>query len=259
MTSLSPSSHGRNHALIVVPTYNERGNLAELAERFFAETEGLDLLVVDDDSPDGTAELCKELQQTFPRMRLLERKGARGLGRAYLAGMNVGLAEGYRLVGTMDADLSHNPAYLPQMLARSEHADIVIGSRYVKDGGTVNWRLRRILLSWLANRFASWLLRVRVHDMTSGFRLYRAEVLRRIDFERITSTGYSFLVEMLYLLTRSGATAAEVPIIFTDRTMGQSKLGGREIYLGALRLVRLRLLPSRGAVRDAGLNASRAE
>src|SRR6478672_8208114 len=167
--------------LMIVPTYNEHGNLAEIVGRFFAETTRLDLLVVDDESPDGTAELCRQLQQQFPRLRLLERKGPRGLGRAYLAGIQLGLEEGYEVIGTMDADLSHDPSYLPQMLARSAEAEVVIGSRYVKDGGTVNWRLRRILLSWLANLFASKLLGVAAHDVTSGFRLYRAAALRRID------------------------------------------------------------------------------
>jgi dolichol-phosphate mannosyltransferase len=235
--------------LMVVPTYNERGNLAELVSRFFAETTGLDLLVVDDESPDGTAELCQQLQQRFPRLRLLERKGPRGLGWAYLAGMKTGLEEGYELIGTMDADLSHDPRYLPEMLARSAEAEVVIGSRYIKDGGTVNWRLRRILLSWLANLFASKLLGVQAHDMTSGFRLYRAAALRRVDLENVTSTGYSFLVEMLYLFARTGANVAEVPIIFTDRTLGKSKLGTREIYVGAFHLLKMRFWGRRRSLR----------
>jgi dolichol-phosphate mannosyltransferase len=234
---------------MIVPTYNESGNLAELVSRFFRETTGLDLLVVDDESPDGTAELCRQLQQRFPRLRLLERKGPRGLGWAYLAGMKTGLEEGYELIGTMDADLSHDPRYLPEMLARSAQADIVIGSRYIKDGGTVNWRLRRILLSWIANLFASKLLGVEAHDMTSGFRLYKADALRRVDLEKITSTGYSFLVEMLHLLARTGANVAEVPIIFTDRTLGKSKLGTREIYVGAFHLLKMRFRRGRRSLR----------
>ena len=231
--------------MIVVPTYNERDNLTDLVERFFAETKGLDLLIVDDASPDGTAALGRRLQERFPRLRLLERQGPRGLGRAYLAGMRVGLEDGYDTIGTMDADLSHDPIYLPKMLARSKEADVIVGSRYIKDGGTVNWRLRRILLSWLANRFASRILGVPAHDMTSGFRVYRTDALRRIDLDAITSTGYSFLVEMLYLLHQSGAIVAEIPIVFTDRTMGKSKLGTREIYLGAFRLITMRVAPGR--------------
>lgn len=234
------SSDPQRGGLMVVPTYNERGNLGELVPRFFAASGDFDLLLVDDASPDGTAELARSLQAEFPRLQLLERKGPRGLGRAYLAGLQRGLQQGYPLIGTMDADLSHDPAVLRRMTAVAAHHDVVIGSRYIKDGGTVNWRLRRILLSWLANRFAARLLGVAAHDMTSGFRLYRAPALRQLDLEQITSTGYSFLVEMLHLLARSGASIAEVPIIFTDRTMGESKLGGREIYLGAYHLLTMR-------------------
>lgn len=228
------------HGLIVVPTYNERENLPELAKSFFAKTRNFDLLVVDDDSPDGTAALCRDLRAEFPRLRLLVRQGARGLGRAYVDGIKAGLAAGYELIGTMDADLSHDPGYLLAMTGRAATVDVVIGSRYVRDGGTVNWRLRRILLSWFANWFAARLLGVAAHDMTSGYRLYRATCLQAIDLDAITSTGYSFLVELLYLLARSGARVAEVPIVFTDRTMGRSKLGTREVYLGAFHLLLMR-------------------
>jgi dolichol-phosphate mannosyltransferase len=233
---------------MVVPTYNESANLPELAQRFFDEKErnpGLELLIVDDRSPDGTGEVCRELQSRFAGLHLLERDGPRGLGRAYLAGLRWGLERGYDVVGTMDADLSHDPRHLPAMVARLQDADVVIGSRYVRDGGTVNWRLRRIVLSWLANRFAAFLLGVPVHDMTSGYRLYRAAALRRIGLDGITSTGYSFLAELLFLLYRSGARLAESPILFVDRTLGKSKLGSREIYLGALHLMRMRFFVHR--------------
>jgi dolichol-phosphate mannosyltransferase len=141
----------------------------------------------------------------------------------------------------MDADLSHDPERLPAMRAAGEGADVIIGSRYVKDGGTVNWALRRVLLSWLANRFASRLLAIPVRDATSGFRLYRSELLARVPLDAIRSTGYSFLVELLYRLRQAGARIVEVPIVFTDRTLGRSKLGSREIYLGALHLLTMRL------------------
>jgi len=238
---------------MVVPTYNERANLSELAARFFGVSTSADLLVVDDRSPDGTADLCRELQARYPGLRLLVREGPRGLGRAYLAGIRAGLEAGYDAIGTMDGDLSHDPSYLPAMAALLQRADVVIGSRYVRDGGTVNWRLRRILLSWLANRFAAGLLRVPAHDVTSGYRLYRAETLRRIALDEIRSTGYSFLVEILYRLHRAGARVAEAPILFVDRTLGESKLGTREIYLGAFQLLRLRLRvrPAAGVDRGA--------
>ncbi|MFL6263123.1 MAG: polyprenol monophosphomannose synthase [Thermoanaerobaculia bacterium] len=236
--------------LLVVPTYNERANLQELATRFFSAAPRCHLLIVDDESPDGTADLCAELQREHPGLHLLRRTGVRGLGRAYIAGLRYGLEQLYEVIGTMDADLSHNPDHLKAMLPLALTHDVVVGSRYIRDGGTINWRIRRILLSWLANRFAAWLLRVPAHDMTSGYRLYRRQALERIDFDEITSNGYSFLVELLCRLHRQGCTIAESPIIFYDRTLGESKLGSREIYVGAFRLIRLRL--RRGTPRPAG-------
>jgi dolichol-phosphate mannosyltransferase len=145
----------------------------------------------------------------------------------------------------MDADLSHDPAYLPRHLALIEKHDVVIGSRYIRDGGTVNWQIRRILLSWLANKYAAKLLDIPAHDLTSGFRLYRRRVLESIDLQEVKSNGYSFLVELLYRAHRAGADIAESPIIFYDRTLGASKLRPREIYIGAFNLVRLRFSTSR--------------
>jgi len=229
------------NVLLVVPTYNERDNLQELVARVFTAVPDGHLLVVDDDSPDGTADLCGELQRQYPGLRLLRRTGARGLGRAYVAGLRYGLERQYAVIGTMDADLSHNPDHLKAMLPLTLAHDVVVGSRYIRDGGTINWRIRRILLSWLANRFAAWLLRVPAHDMTSGYRLYRRSALEQIPFDEITSNGYSFLVEMLYRLHRAGCTIAESPIVFYDRTLGESKLSPREVYIGAFRLILLRL------------------
>jgi len=232
--------------LLVVPTYNERGNLAALVERTFAALPSAELLVVDDGSPDGTAGLARELAAARPGLHLLERRGERGLGRAYVAGLARGLAAGYEVVGTMDADLSHDPAYLPAMLARlaggdGPEADVVVGSRYVPGGGTVHWGLHRRLLSRLANRFAARLLGLRLSDLTSGFRLYRAEALAAVDLAAITSTGYSFLAELLYRLDAAGARIAESPIVFVDRRQGSSKLSPVEIPKGAFHLLKLRL------------------
>lgn len=236
--------------LLVTPTYNERDNLPELTARVFATVPDCHLLVVDDGSPDGTADLCEELQRQYPGLRLLRRTGARGLGRAYLAGLRYGLERRYAVIGTLDADLSHNPNHLKAMLPLASTYDVVVGSRYIRDGGTINWRIRRILLSWLANRFAAWLLRVPAHDMTSGYRLYGRRALERIPLDEITSNGYSFLVEMLYRLHRAGCAIAESPIVFYDRTLGESKLSPREIYIGAFRLIRLRFsTDARGTVR----------
>lgn len=245
--------------LLVAPTYNERDNLQELVTRVFTAAPDCHLLVVDDDSPDGTADLCGELQGRYPGLRLLRRTGARGLGRAYLAGLRYGLERRYAVIGTLDADLSHNPDHLKAMLPLTLGHDVVVGSRYIRDGGTINWRIRRILLSWLANRFAAWLLRVPAHDMTSGYRLYRRRALERIPLDEITSNGYSFLVEMLYRLHRAGCTIAESPIVFYDRTLGESKLSPREIYVGAFRLIRLRLSAgTRGAARGSAQSQPRS-
>jgi len=233
--------HAGSSTLLVVPTYNESSNIADLVTRFFTYVDNVHLLVVDDASPDGTAEICEGLQKSYPNLLLLRRAGERGLGRAYLAGINHGLENGFEIIGTMDADLSHDPAYLPQMLTLLEKSDVVVGSRYIRDGGTINWQIRRILLSWLANKYAAKLLGIPAHDLTSGYRLYRRRTLEQLQPARVRSTGYSFLVELLYRAHKTGARIAESPIVFYDRTMGVSKLRSREIYLGALYLLRLRL------------------
>ena len=240
-TRPAPAVHHATEAtLVVVPTYNESSNIGDLVTRFFTCVGNVHLLVVDDDSPDGTAEICRSLQAVHPNLRLLRRSGPRALGRAYLAGIAYGMENGYEIIGTMDADMSNDPAYLPRMLQLIEKADVVIGSRYIRDGGTVNWRVRRILLSWFANKYAGKLLRVPAHDLTSGFRLYRRRILEKMHLQHVVSTGYSFLVELLYRAHKNGAVIVESPIIFYDRTLGVSKLRRREIYLGAINLLRLR-------------------
>ncbi|MEY2528909.1 MAG: dolichol-phosphate mannosyltransferase [Verrucomicrobiota bacterium] len=227
--------------LVVVPTYDEGANIAELIHQFFAVAGDLHLLVVDDNSPDGTAEIVRSLQKRYPNLRLLSRQGERGLGLALTAGIRHGLEQGFETIGTMDADLSHSPAYLPRMLSLLQGCDLVIGSRYIRDGGTVNWTIGRILLSWLANKFAAILLQIPVHDITSGYRLYRRSTLEWIRTEEVKSTGYSFEGELLYRAHRAGARIIESPIVFHDRTMGVSKLHRREIFFGAVNLLRLRL------------------
>ena len=247
LTMTDPRAHppastipGREQTLIIVPTYQESSNIAQLVPQFFASAGNAHLLVVDDDSPDGTAEVVETLMASYPNLGILRRQGERGLGRAYTAGIRQGLERGFQIIGTMDADLSHNPAYLPHMLALFTKADVVVGSRYVPDGGTVNWAIGRILLSWLANKFAALLLQIPAHDITSGYRLYRRNVLEWMRTEEVRSTGYSFLAEVLYRVHRGGARIVEYPIIFHDRILGVSKLHRREIYLGALHLLRLR-------------------
>ena len=226
--------------LIVVPTYNESGNIPELIPQIFGRVNGAHVVIVDDNSPDGTAEVVERLRGDYPRLHLLRRNGERGLGRAYTAGLHYGLDNGFQIIGTMDADLSHDPAHLPAMLDLLRISDVVIGSRYVRDGGTVNWGVGRILLSWTANKFAAALLQIPAHDITSGYRLYRRQAVDWIRTTEIKSSGYSFLSELLYRAYCGGARIAEHPIVFHDRTMGISKLHRREIYLGAINLLRLR-------------------
>ena len=238
--SVAASPPPGGQTLIIVPTYNESSNIAELVAQIFNHVADVHLLVVDDNSPDGTANLVDKLRADHPNLVLLRRPGERGLGRAYTAGMHYALDNGFQIIGTMDADLSHDPAYLPAMLALLRNCDVVIGSRYIRDGGTVNWGIGRILLSWLANTFAAILLQIPAHDITSGYRLYRRHALEWIRTTEVKSTGYSFLGELLYRAHRMGARIVEHPIIFHDRTLGVSKLHRREIYLGALNLLRLR-------------------
>lgn len=228
--------------LIVVPTYEERENLRLLVPKIAAACPEVAVLVVDDDSPDGTAEEARRLDGELGiPVDVLVRRGERGLGGAYTAGLRAGLDRGFERLITMDADLSHDPGYLPAMVAALREHDVVVGSRYIVDGGVINWPISRVILSWTANRFARFLLRVPGADLTSGYRGYRREVLERIGLDRVRSDGYSYLVEMLYLAHRLGARIGEVPIVFFDRRLGASKISKREIYRGAWNLLRLRL------------------
>jgi len=232
-------AHG---TLIVIPTYEERENLRLLVPRIAAACPGVAVLVVDDDSPDGTAEEARRLDAELDiPVDVLVRRGERGLGGAYTAGLRAGLDRGFERLFTMDADLSHDPEYLPAMEAALGEHDVVVGSRYIIDGGVINWPISRVILSWTANRFARFLLRVPGADLTSGYRGYRRGVLERIGLDRVRSDGYSYLVEMLYLAHRVGARIGEVPIVFFDRRLGASKISKREIYRGAWNLLRLRL------------------
>ncbi len=219
--------------LVVVPTYNEAGNVLVLARDVLAQDPSLDVVVVDDASPDGTAELVAEEMTHEPRLLLLRRSGKLGLGSAYLAGFRLALEKGYGWVFTMDGDRSHDPEYLGAMLARTVDHDMVIGSRYVPGGGISNWTLPRRLLSAFANAYTRALLRVPVHDCTGGFRGYSREVLETVEPFSIESSGYSFLEEMVWRVHRSGFRIAEVPIVFRNRSLGRSKIDRVEIFKAA--------------------------
>lgn len=227
--------------LIVVPTYNERGNLPELIQRLESVGLELDVLVVDDSSPDGTGELAEELSAERPWLKVMHRPGKGGLGRAYLEGFKYALAREYEVVGEMDADLSHDPACLPAMLRALEGADLVLGSRYVAGGGVRNWGLVRRLLSRGGSLYSRLLLGVGVHDLTGGFKLYRRRVLESLSLDTLRSDGYSFQIETTYRAVRGGHRVVEVPIVFEDRREGKSKLSRAVVLEAVLMVPRLRL------------------
>jgi len=228
--------------LIVIPTYNEHCNISLLLPKVCERVPDAHILVVDDESPDGTANEVLRVAETLPtEVMLIIRKPPRGLGRAYITGFRRGIDLGYDVLVAMDADLSHDPCYLPEILSKIEGADVVVGSRYIRDGGVINWPLRRMFLSWSANKFAQTILPLSGTDLTSGFKAYRASTLEKIGLERIHTEGYSFQVEMLYRVHQVGGTITEVPIIFYDRRLGSSKISKKEIYRGAFNLFRLAL------------------
>jgi len=229
-------------ALIVVPTYNERDNVVEVVERFLAAAPEAELLFVDDNSPDGTGELLDQLAAEDQRVHVLHRAGKLGLGTAYLDGFRWGLARGYEYLLEMDADFSHDPQYLPELLRLArDGADVVIGSRYVDGGGTENWGVGRKMISRGGSLYARTVLGVKVRDLTSGFICYRRRALEAIDLDAVRSNGYSFQIEMKYRAIRAGLTLVETPIIFVDRRVGQSKMS-RAIFVEALGMVwKLRL------------------
>jgi dolichol-phosphate mannosyltransferase len=228
--------------LVIIPTFNERENVAPLVGAVLAVDRSLDVLVVDDGSPDGTGAIADALAaESAGRVRVLHRAGKQGLGTAYVAGFRIALAEGYERVVEMDADFSHRPEDLPRLLAAADTADVVIGSRNVPGGRVVGWSARRHLISKGGSRAARLVLGLPVHDCTSGFKCFRRAALAALDLDAIRSNGYAFQVEVNYACARAGLRLAEVPIVFPDRQRGRSKMSGRIVAEAALLLVRLRL------------------
>ncbi len=217
----------------VVPTYNERDNIENLAGQIFSTVPTIEVLVVDDMSPDGTADAVRSLQSRFPRLKLLYRTEDRGFGPAYLAGFREVMQNpDIEAILMMDADLSHNPAHIPAMLERIATCDAVIGSRYTANGGVSGWELWRRILSKAGNRYVRAVTGMPFRDCTSGFNLIRTDLLRRLDLSGIGSSGYAFLMELKHLMWRSGANIQEVPIIFLNRAGGESKLSGHIVTEG---------------------------
>jgi len=212
--------------LVIVPTYNERDNVARIIERLHAAVPDAHVLVVDDASPDGTGEIADSLAAGDPRVHVLHRPGKAGLGAAYVAGFGWGLERGYDVLVEMDADGSHAPEQLPRMLAALEHADVVLGSRWVRGGAIVNWPRHREILSRGANIYVRIALGIEVRDATGGYRAYRREVLEAIDYRAVSSQGYCFQVDLAWRVLRAGYRIVEVPITFAERERGESKMSG---------------------------------
>ncbi len=236
-------------ALVIIPTYNEAMNVGNLVPQVLAQDARLDVLVVDDSSPDGTGQLAAALAQQHPRVHVLHRDGKRGLGTAYVTGFRWALERGYDYVFEMDADFSHDPSHLKDFLKAVGEADLVIGSRYLGGKVTVvNWPMGRLLLSYSANIYARWVTGLSIWDLTGGFKCFRKQVLETIDLSQVRSNGYAFQIEMSVRAWRKGFRLKEIPIVFVDRTEGDSKMN-RAIVREAIWMVpRLRLMAWLGRI-----------
>lgn len=229
-------------ALVIIPTYNEAQNLPEILPQVLAQNPRIEVLVVDDGSPDGTGELADDYASREPRVHVLHREGKQGLGTAYRAGFRWALERSYEYVFEMDSDFSHDPRHLPEFLKAAGSADLVLGSRYLHGKVTVvNWPMSRLLLSYGANIYARIVTGLKICDATGGYKCFRRRVLEAIDLDAVRSNGYSFQIEMSFRAHRKGFRIAEIPIVFTDRTEGQSKMSGAIIREAVWMVWRLRL------------------
>ena len=226
--------------LIIIPTYNEIENLQSLLTGIFSYAPATHILIVDDNSPDGTGKLADEISAENSRVSVMHRTGKLGLGTAYIAGFKYAIEHHYDAAFEMDADFSHDPKYLPDFLKAIENADLVIGSRYIKGGSTPNWSLLRRIISGGGNIYTRFVLGISVHDCTAGFRCYRREVLENLDLDTVQAQGYAFQVEMAYRVFKKGYRIVETPIVFMDRRLGQSKMSGNIFVEGFTSVLRLR-------------------
>ena len=230
-------------ALVCIPTYNEATNLPDIVPQVLARDARLEVLVIDDNSPDGTGRIADQLAAASPRVHVLHRDGKQGLGTAYLAGFKWALERGYDYIFEMDADFSHDPKHLTEFLTAVEGADLVLGSRYLGGKVTVvNWPMGRLLLSYCANIYARWVTGLRIWDLTGGFKCFRRRVLEGIDLSRVRSNGYAFQIEVNVRAWRKGFKLAEIPIVFVDRTEGQSKMNRGIVREAVWMVPRLRLM-----------------
>ena len=243
------SEPARERALVIIPTYNERENIRRIIDSVLKQDGRLEVLIVDDGSPDGTGQIVAELEAVDTRVHLLEREKKMGLGTAYIAGFRWALERDYQYVMEMDADFSHDPGHLPQFLRAIEDADLVIGSRYQQGRVTVvNWPIGRLILSYSANLYARAVTGLPVWDTTAGFKCFRRSVLESIDFSRVRSNGYAFQIEMHYRVWKRGFRIVEIPIVFVDRTEGTSKMSKAIVREAIWMVWRLRWWAIRGTI-----------
>lgn len=229
--------------LVIIPTYNERENVPRLLPMVLEQDARLDILVVDDGSPDGTGEIAAEMAAANPRVHVLHRSGKLGLGTAYIAGFHWGIERGYDWMFEMDADFSHDPAHLPQFIDGLAEYDVVLGSRYLEGRVTViNWPMGRLLLSYFANTYARIVTGLPVADATGGFKAFQRKVLETIELEKVESEGYAFQIEMSFRAWKKGFRIGEIPIVFVDRTLGESKMSKRIVREAVWKVWKLRLL-----------------
>lgn len=235
----------KSDSLVIIPTYNEKENIEKIIRKVFSLEKAFDVLVVEDNSPDGTADIVKRLMaEEFPeRLFIEERKGKLGLGTAYIHGFKWALARDYQYVTEMDADFSHNPEDLIRLYnaCAVDGADAAVGSRYVKGVNVVNWPMKRVLMSYYASRYVRFITRMNIHDATAGFVCYSRKVLETIDLDNVRFIGYAFQIEMKYSAIQLGFKVVEIPIIFTDRTEGTSKMSSGIFMEAALGVIKLRM------------------
>jgi dolichol-phosphate mannosyltransferase len=227
--------------VVVVPTYNERDNISQLATDILSRSEEIQLLIVDDNSPDGTGDVVDKLAATDNRIHVLHRSGKLGLGSAYRDGFKIALDMGADFIVEMDADFSHDPAMITKFLAKMDEYDLVIGSRYLNGVSVVNWPIRRLMLSYFANWYTRFITGLKISDCTSGFKCFKRDVLEAIDLSKVKSDGYSFQIEMNYLCREIGFKIGEIPIIFIDRHAGSSKMSKKIVREAVFMVWKLKL------------------
>jgi dolichol-phosphate mannosyltransferase len=241
MENVKTNNPATPKTLIILPTYNEKENIEAIAAAIFEQLPGANILIIDDGSPDGTGVIADAMAASDGRVRALHRPSKMGLGTAYIFGFAQALEWGYDYIFEMDSDFSHDPKYLPQMVKALDTADLVLGSRYVTGGGTENWGLMRRFISKGGNVYANMILHTKIRDLTGGFKGFRASTIRAVDFTSIQAKGYAFQIETTYRVLRKVLTVVEVPIVFVDRRLGQSKMN-KGIFMEALfGVIRMRL------------------